>query len=118
LLAAPVRHAQTADKGAIEKGMPAQSLVASVGILWRGNPDAPPPTREENRLGRVFDELEAIGVVPVPIVFAEEVAGDVRRTLATLDGVLVWVDPVVRGRDRSVLDAMRRCRRAVAPTRT
>ncbi len=88
--------------------MPAEAQVGRVGVLWRGNPAEPPPATEDNRLRRIFEELEAAGLAAVPIVFAEEVADDVRRTFATLDGVLVWVDPIVRGRDRSVLDAMLR----------
>ena len=79
-----------------------------VGILWRGAPSEAASGRENNRLYRVFEEMEAAGIVPEPIAFSEDVADDVRKQIAALDGVLVWVDPVVRGRDRTVLDAMLR----------
>src|SRR5262249_13133286 len=42
------------------------------------------------------------------LVFTEEMANPIRERIARLDAVLVWVDPIVAGRDRSVLDALLR----------
>ncbi|HXH21082.1 MAG TPA: Cj0069 family protein [Dehalococcoidia bacterium] len=78
-----------------------------IGVLWRGEPESP-VTPETARLHRVFEELARLGAAAVPVVFAEEAAEDVRRRLLGLDGVLVWVDPLGGGRDRSVLDPLLR----------
>jgi Domain of unknown function (DUF6815) len=79
-----------------------------VGLLWRGDPHAPPPSIENNRLRGVFDALSRRGVEAVPVVYADDVVEDVRERLAALDGVLVWVDPTSNGGDRSKLDPMLR----------
>jgi hypothetical protein len=84
------------------------SKSPSVGILTRGRPGEPPAPREDDRLKDIVDGLEAAGARPVRIAFAEEAAADVRRQVAQLDAVLTWVDPIVEGRDRAVLDAMLR----------
>ena len=82
-----------------------------VGLLWRGDPhQAPPPSR-------------TIGCAVCSKRFATRGRSDsgrgtpttssirVRDTPAGLDGVLVWVDPITDGHDRSRLDPMlaRRC---------
>jgi hypothetical protein len=82
--------------------------VGRTGILWRGDAAAPPPTREDTRLRRVFDALESYQVATEPVVFADEVAEEVRERLLEFDGVLVWVDPIMNGVDRSRLDAILR----------
>jgi hypothetical protein len=79
-----------------------------IGVLWRGEPGSAPAPGERVRLYRVFEELEKLGAVPDAVLFVEEVAGEVRDKLLQLDGVLVWVDPLGGGRDRSVLDALLR----------
>ena len=88
--------------------MPGSTSPARVGILWRGRPGDEAPKREDNRLHAIFDEFEAQGAVTEPLVFFEEAADGIRRRIASLDAVLTWVDPIVRGRDRSVLDAILR----------
>jgi len=75
-----------------------------VGILWRGAPGA----ERHPRLAPMFDALAAAGVAVEPVAFDDEVADAVRRRLLELDGVLVWVDPVMGERDRTVLDALLR----------
>lgn len=79
-----------------------------IGILWRGRAGDPVPSRETIRLRAIFDEFEAQGAHAQPVIFCEEAADDVRDTIAGLDAVLVWVDPIVAGRDRLVLDAILR----------
>ncbi len=88
--------------------MTTPGTIASVGVLWRGDPRRQLPTRENHRLYRIFEELGERGVAAEPIVFSEEIVEDIRGRLLTLDGVLVWVDPIVDGRDRAVLDALLR----------
>ena len=42
----------------------------------------------------------------------DDILDAVRAQLATLDGVLVWVNPIHEGRNRANLDALLRERRA------
>ena len=83
-------------------------MAPTVGILSRGDPESPVPTRESSRLHRIFEEIAALGLTAEPVIFFEEELDDIRRRLLSLDGVLVWVDPIVAGRDRSVLDSLLR----------
>jgi hypothetical protein len=80
-----------------------------VAILWRGDREARrTATPENNRYHRIFAELAAVGVLAEPAVFDEEFADEVRERLLNVDGVLVWVDPLSRGRTRAVLDPLLR----------
>jgi len=74
--------------------------------VWAGDPNPAVPLVEHFRLHQIFEELERLHVQPVPVIYADEAADDVRKRLLETDGVLVWVDPIVNGRDRSVLDAV------------
>jgi len=80
---------------------------ATIGLLWRGDPTLPPPP-EETRFAAIFAAFAAGGVHTVPVVYGEDVAESVRARLLELDAVLVWVDPIVRGEDRSILDELLR----------
>ncbi len=80
----------------------------TVGILWRGRPGETLPDRAGNRLRAIFDEFEARGARTEAILFREENADRLRAEMARLDAVLTWVDPIVDGRDRDVLDGMLR----------
>ncbi len=82
--------------------------VARVGLLWRGDPSRPAPAPEETWLRGIFATFAARGVQATPVVYADEVADAVREQLLAMDGVLVWVDPIVRGQDRSALNAVLR----------
>jgi hypothetical protein len=63
-------------------------------------------TLEEYRLRGVAAALRQIGVTAELAIYADEFADEVRDQLLRVDGVLVWVNPIEEGRDRSVLDAM------------
>jgi hypothetical protein len=56
----------------------------------------------------MFTALTAIGIDAEPAVYTDEMVDEVRAQVLQLDGVLVWVDPIVAGRNRSMLDAMLR----------
>jgi hypothetical protein len=80
-----------------------------IAVVWRGDADARRnATSRNNRFFRVFEELAAIGVDAQPVVFDEGFANDVRAELLAADGVLVWVDPLHDGKDRTILDALLR----------
>jgi hypothetical protein len=52
--------------------------------------------------------LRRLNVTVVPVVYREDAADAVRGQLLGLDGVLVWVNPIQDGADRSQLDALLR----------
>lgn len=81
--------------------------MTRIGILWRGD------RRAESTAGnRLFEPLAkafaAHGVTAEPVPFSEEAIAEIRAQLAGLGGVLVWVDPIANGRNRSQLDALLR----------
>ncbi|MBM3530879.1 MAG: Cj0069 family protein [Alphaproteobacteria bacterium] len=61
---------------------------------------------EETRHSKTASALRAVGIEVEGVPYADEVVAEVRAKLLRFDGVLVWVNPVERGRDRSVLNAM------------
>ena len=78
-------------------------------LLWpRDVPKWHAATPREYRLNRVFEALSALGIEPEPALYADDVVDQVRAQLLACDGVLVWVDPLFTGRNRTVLDAMLR----------
>ena len=75
-----------------------------VGLLWRAEWD--PPGSEPVKLHGVFDAFAALGVLAEPVVWSDDRADSLREQLLDLDGVLVWVNPVEQGLDRSRLDPL------------
>lgn len=67
-----------------------------------------PCEREASRFAGVFDAFAALGAVAAPAPYHDDDRDAVRRQLLAADGVLVWVNPIENGRDRSVLDALLR----------
>lgn len=61
---------------------------------------------ENSRFAATAKALVAAGMEVEGAPYADEAVEDVRAQLLHVDGVLVWVNPVERGRDRSVLNAM------------
>jgi hypothetical protein len=83
--------------------------VPKVAVVWRGDLETrQTATQQNNRFHRVFQELSAIGILAVPAVYDEEFADQVREQLLTMNGVLVWVDPLHAGKTRTPLDALLR----------
>ena len=80
-----------------------------LGLLWPGDREARRnATPHGHRLSGMFAALTTLGIHAVPAVYADELADEVREQILQLDGVLVWVDPIVAGRDRRILDALLR----------
>ena len=67
-----------------------------------------PRERDPGRFAGVFDAFAALGAVAVPAPYHDDDRDAVRRQLLAADGVLVWVNPIEDGCDRSVLDALLR----------
>ena len=77
-----------------------------VGLLWRKEWD--PPSADPPKLRGVFAAFAELGVTAVPVVYTDDDADAVRDQLLALDGVLVWVNPIEQGFDRSRLDPLLR----------
>ena len=82
-----------------------------VGILWRAEWDPVregAPVAESCRLHGMFAAFRDLGVESEPVVYSDDALDAVREQLLGLDGVLVWVNPIEQGLDRSRLDALLR----------
>jgi hypothetical protein len=77
-----------------------------IALLWHEAEDQSKARRA--RLDGVFRALSARGVMPGPVIYADVNADTTRDLLLGMDGVLVWVNPITAGRDRSVLDTLLR----------
>jgi hypothetical protein len=90
--------------GSTVGGMPPR-----IGLLSRGDRHAGRQSaRAETMLAplvRAFAERDA---TVEPVVYSDDAVEEVRNQLLGLDGVLVWVNPVQDGADRSQLDALLR----------
>jgi hypothetical protein len=85
------------------------SRLGRVAILWRGDEAARRNAMPEtSRFKAVFAALNAAGVDAEPVVYEDDVVEAVQAKLATLDGVLVWVNPLHEGRNRARLDTLLR----------
>jgi Domain of unknown function (DUF6815) len=83
--------------------------LGRIAILWRGDEAVRRnATPETSRFKAVFAALADLCVEAEPVVYEDDVLDAVRAQLATLDGVLVWVNPIHEGRNRAHLDAMLR----------
>jgi hypothetical protein len=61
---------------------------------------------EQSRFAETAKALRAAGIEVVGAPYADEFVEEVRAQLLSVDGVLVWINPIQAGRDRSVLNAM------------
>jgi hypothetical protein len=83
--------------------------LGRIAILWRGDEVARHSAKPEtSRFKAVFAALAAVGVDAEAVVYEDHVRDAVRTQLATLDGVLVWVNPIHEGRNRAILDELLR----------
>jgi hypothetical protein len=65
-------------------------------------------TPENSRFLPLFQALAGLGMQVAPIIYHDDFSNAVRTQLMQADGVLVWVNPIEGGRDRSTLDAVLR----------
>ncbi len=85
------------------------SPAYQVAMLWAGDAEARRTMElDQTRLAAIAQALRAVGITPQAAVYSDDFVDEVRDQLLQLDGVLVWVDPIVNGRDRTVLDALLR----------
>ena len=84
-----------------------ESASFRVAILYSGDRESRrTATPEKSRFGTVFRALTALGVDAEAAVYHDDFCDEVRRQLMQVQCVLVWVNPIEGGRNRSVLDAL------------
>ena len=87
----------------------ARDRPARIAILDRGDREARRRSApEDSRFVPLFRALADLGAEAERAVYDETFADEVRRQVMGVDVVLVWVNPLQDGRDRSVLDAILR----------
>lgn len=80
-----------------------------VAILYPGTREARrTATPDGSRFADIFRALASRGMDAEPAVYSDDACNEVREQLSAVDVVLVWVNPIEGGRDRSILDAMLR----------
>lgn len=77
-----------------------------IALVWHRADDQPKQRRR--RLDGVMRALEARGAVAPPVLWSDDAVDAVRAELRRADGVLVWVNPLTGGHDRTALDGMLR----------
>jgi len=86
-----------------------QGVNGRVAILYPGDREArKSASPEDNHFAGLFRAFAEAGMQAEPAVYHDDFCTEVREQLLQVDGVLVWVNPIQGGRDRSVLDAMLR----------
>lgn len=65
-------------------------------------------TAANNRFASLFAALVELGVHAEPAVYHPDFSEEVYQQLLQMDGVLVWINPIQDGHDRTILDAMLR----------
>src|SRR5262245_19163765 len=91
-----------------KKNSMAQDGGGRIAIVYPGDYEGRNATPENNRFADLFRALAAKGVHAEPAVYHDDFCAEVREQLMRLDGVLVWVNPIQDGRNRSILDSMLR----------
>jgi hypothetical protein len=87
----------------------AQASEARLAILSPGDREARRNANDEtSRFADLFRAFDAKRIHVEPAVYHDDFCEEVREQLMQVDGVLVWVNPIEGGRDRSVLDSMLR----------
>jgi hypothetical protein len=80
-----------------------------IAIMWRGDETARlSATPETSRFKAVFAALAEAGIEAIPVVYEDDVLDEVRAQLSSVDGVLVWINPIHQRRNRTKLDALLR----------
>jgi hypothetical protein len=88
---------------------PSGDRPVRVAIVDRGDREARRRSApEESRFLPLFRAVADLGAHAERAVYDEAFADEVHRQLMSVDAVLVWVNPLQEGRDRSILDAILR----------
>lgn len=94
--------------GLLEFLMPIESAPRAA-IPYPGDEEARrTATTDNNRFSALSDAFTERGIHAEPADRCDDLCREVREQLMAVDGVLVWVNPIEGGRDRTMLDAMLR----------
>jgi hypothetical protein len=86
-----------------------EQSLPRIGVLWRGDRRAEASLpRADRGLGPLYEAFSAIPAVLEPVPYADDAADEVRERLLSLDGLLVWVNPIQDGVNRARLDPILR----------
>ncbi len=89
--------------------MNAPLVPCRVALVYAGDRSArQSATPENSRFPKLFEALSTLGMAAEPAVYHDDFRDEVRAQLMQMDGVLVWVNPIEDGRDRTQLDALLR----------
>jgi hypothetical protein len=84
------------------------STKPRIAIVYAGDRQAR-AAADPGRFKPVIEALDSAGMAAEVAVYNDDFADEVREQLLEVDGVLVWVNPIVEdGRDRTLLDSMLR----------
>ncbi|HEX6436952.1 MAG TPA: Cj0069 family protein [Candidatus Binatia bacterium] len=87
----------------------AQNSDVRLAILSPGDRAARQNTRgETSRFADLFREFAVRGIHVEAAIYHDDFCEEVREQLMRVDGILVWVNPIEGGRNRSMLDSMLR----------
>lgn len=87
----------------------AQGGDVRLAILSPGDREARRNTTADNsRFADLFRAFAAQRIQVEPAIYHDDFCEEVREQLMRVDGVLVWLNPIEGGRDRSLLDSMLR----------
>lgn len=78
--------------------------MSTVGIVYSGDRLAMQSGEIAGRFEGVARALESEGIRVVPTVYSDDFSEEFLAQASTLDGLLVWVNPIESGRDRFKLD--------------
>lgn len=79
--------------------------MSRVAIVYHGDREAKQSGSMAERFVGAARALEAEGIQAVPAVYNDDFGDEFFTYALTLDGLLVWVNPIESGRDRSKLDS-------------
>src|SRR5262245_2439200 len=83
--------------------------VGRIAIVYPGDyADRVNATTENNRFADLFKAFAPARINAEPAVYHDDFCAEVREQLLQVDAVLVWVNPIQDGRNRSILDSMLR----------
>jgi hypothetical protein len=83
--------------------------VMRIAILYPGDYEARQnATVENNRFADLFRTLAELGADAEPAVYHPDFWQEVQQQITQVDAVLVWVNPIQDGHDRTILDQMLR----------
>lgn len=77
-----------------------------VAILYPGHREERQINTPSDRFRKVFEAFHFLGIDAEPVIYNDDFCDEVKQQISQMGAVLVWVNPIEGGRDRTKLDAM------------